>query len=396
LEGGKKKIFYDKCPFIWKKYASQGYLTVYGEDAPWMGIFNYLKKGFKSQPTDYYLRPLTNELDKKLGSLKMTNAKLCYGPRLGFAVVLNYLKSIVSVNSPGHPYFAFIWATSLFHDNGILPQLGDDLLLEYLQWMESEGHLENTILILMSDHGMRFGNLRATKQGKFEERLPFVHFVFPSWFRRKYATAVDNLKRNANRLTTPFDIYETLNDLVDLDSLEKVNKTWNEENIPRGISLFEPIPLFRTCDLASIPYQWCTCLTRVVLEVKSAAAQNAAKAFVDLINQSLENTTQCAVLELKSVQSAEEIVMSTKTKFEKVYDVSIETYPGDARFQSTIAQNLESKAWKISDSLSRINMYGNQSHCVGNKELKKVCFCVDLVQNINSSYSFQKVTALSQ
>ena len=36
----------DDCPFIWKNFSSNGYLTAFLEDAPGIAIFNYEKTGF--------------------------------------------------------------------------------------------------------------------------------------------------------------------------------------------------------------------------------------------------------------------------------------------------------------------------------------------------------------
>jgi len=70
---------------------------------------------------------------------------------------------------------------------------------------------------------MRYGPLRNTVQGKLEDRSPFVHLVFPEWFQEKYSTAISVLKSNVNRLTTPHDIYETLEDLLNLTGEEIIS-----------------------------------------------------------------------------------------------------------------------------------------------------------------------------
>lgn len=56
--------------------------------------------------------------------------------------------------------------------------------------------------------------MRNTQQGKQEERLPGFIFVFPPWFEKKYPTAYANFKKNSDRLTTPFDIYSTLKNVL--------------------------------------------------------------------------------------------------------------------------------------------------------------------------------------
>lgn len=70
-----------------------------------------------------------------------------------------------------------------------------------------------------------------------------------------------NFKRNTRRLTTHFDVYETLKDIANLEgdviSNEKVKKRSADlkeraDTLPRGISFFTEIPHDRTCDSAGI------------------------------------------------------------------------------------------------------------------------------------------------
>ena len=44
---------------------------------------------------------------------------------------------------------------------------------------KSKGHLHNTMVILMDDHGIRWGKVRTQVQGKLEERLPFFAILTP-------------------------------------------------------------------------------------------------------------------------------------------------------------------------------------------------------------------------
>lgn len=52
----KEKV--DDCPFMWKNFSENGYLTSYVEDTAHMSSFNYHKYGFMNSPTDYYSRPI--------------------------------------------------------------------------------------------------------------------------------------------------------------------------------------------------------------------------------------------------------------------------------------------------------------------------------------------------
>lgn len=108
------------------------------------------------------------------------------------------------------PKFAFGFHGELSHDSYNLVGVADDDLLEMLKELNESGALNNTILILMADHGHRFAEIRNTIQGKLEERLPFFSFVLPPDFEEKHKTEFNNFKQNTEILTTPFDIYSTL------------------------------------------------------------------------------------------------------------------------------------------------------------------------------------------
>lgn len=61
---------------------------------------------------------------------------------------------------------------------------------------------------------MRWGNIRETFVGWYEERLPFIYIWLPDWFRNENPDAYQALKLNENRLTSPFDLYETFRDIL--------------------------------------------------------------------------------------------------------------------------------------------------------------------------------------
>ena len=64
----------------------------------------------------------------------------------------------------------------------------DNDLVEYLKYLYKSKILDNTIVFLFSDHGSRFGPMRATLQGKLEERLPLQIVSLPKSFVNKYPT----------------------------------------------------------------------------------------------------------------------------------------------------------------------------------------------------------------
>lgn len=332
-----KQSYFDSCPFIWKKFAESGYRTSLAEDAVWMGTFNYEKKGFLHPPTDYYLHPLSLAMAKKVGHETWANAKLCYGPRLAFEVLLDYMVK-TAVTFRDSLYFQFVWANSLFHDYLNNPRLGDELLYLTLEFLRNNGFLNNTAFILLSDHGIRWGSIRSTYQGKIEERMPLAYLTFPSWFRHKYPLAMRNLGKNVLRLTTPFDVYETLLDILRISqgkrirfdrwydsnnddykgggndrkssskrtsSTDRAAHSESDEKLPRGISMFRPIPLRRTCKMAGIEEHWCVCHSMQSVPINSTLVQSGAQFIVQVINGLVrKHGGSCAKLVLFKINEA--------------------------------------------------------------------------------------------
>lgn len=72
-----------------------------------------------------------------------------------------------------------------------------------------------------------------------------------------YPKLMKDFRINANRLTTPYDVYSTLLHLLTINEDKRSMrsaKCCSESN-----SLLEPIDSSRTCKEARIEPQWCTC-----------------------------------------------------------------------------------------------------------------------------------------
>ena len=156
----------------------------------------------------------------------------------------------------------------------------------------------------MADHGARFTDARKTLQGKFEERLPFMSFIFPKSFPMKYMKAIDNLKNNVNRLTTPFDIHSTLSSLANMNKVDYEIKNFTKQ---RNISLFNLIPTQRTCDDLNLEAHWCSCLDWKDIDINADIIQQATNYTINNINQQLLEVKNnlCHQLQLDSIQNAQ-------------------------------------------------------------------------------------------
>jgi hypothetical protein len=220
-----------------------------------------------------------------------------------------------------------------------------------------------------------------------EERQPFLYVIAPEWFQQKYPLAMKNLRRNKRFLTTPFDLHATLEDLANpskclTDSAIRVRarQLIDDPPLPRGISLFLPIPSSRTCDQASIEAHWCTCHERRPLSSTDARAQVAAHFIVESINDIIKSFPQCHKLDLNSITEANLGISNSfifsKSQTNYIYDmtVRIETKPGLGHFEATVRINSHNET-SLTGIISRTNLYGNQSSCIDDFEKKLYCYC---------------------
>ena len=253
--GFKNAKSVDDHPWIWKDLQKSGYVTQWGEDGTAFGTFTYRMMGFYNQPVDHYMRPFYLAEKRFQGN--------CFGSVSSHKLQLDYLKEFIDVYGPERKKFSFLFHSDYSHDSSRLLQNADLDLLHQLQWLNETGVMNNSLVILMSDHGARFTNLRSTEQGKYEERLPFFALRLPSTrsFQKKFPDVQKHLLENSKLLTTPFDIHETMMDVLNYEPESKWRKSsMMARPYPRGLSLFRKMPKDRSCEDASIEPHWCTCM----------------------------------------------------------------------------------------------------------------------------------------
>ncbi|CAG9771746.1 unnamed protein product [Ceutorhynchus assimilis] len=385
--------FVNSYPFIWDDYKRAGYVTAFLEDLPSVGTFTYRLNGFKEVPTDHYMRPyyLAN-----LGEQSKW-PKLCTGEIPRHQVMLNMIKDFFSMYQT-KPKFLFGFHGELSHDDYNLIGAADDDTLDLITELHNSGALNNTVLIVMADHGHRFADVRDTIQGKQEERLPFFSFTFPKWFKQKYPQAYDNFQSNANKLTTPFDIHKTLMDVLHLQNTGVADIVNN-----RAVSLFSQIPLERSCAHAYIEPHWCTCLDWETVSIEipvTHLVMRITDTLVNKINQITESHRRiCEKLSVKQVHGIMKMSpnkdllkfshnadidgfvadLSANLQVDSdLYQIKATLVPGDSIFEASLRhfRDSDQMVLKISD-ISRINMYRSQAWCVEKNlpHLGKYCYC---------------------
>ncbi|XP_030753812.1 uncharacterized protein LOC115880669 isoform X3 [Sitophilus oryzae] len=375
-------VRFDDCSFLWNNFSDKGYATTFGEDCAWMGIFNFVKRGFGKQPVDYYYSPYSWITENAIGNDKDFNCELCLGGRKVYSTALDYVSKVVQTMAiDSQPHFTFFWTVSLSHDYLNYPSLGDSTYYNFFKRLKDDGLIENTVVVFMSDHGIRWGDIRQTYQGQLEERLPFVYIVVPDWIRTEYPKSFANLKRNSRRLTTPFDLHETLKSFLHVESLGKEKVTVDYSS--RSYSLFDEVPANRTCESAEISAHWCTCQQSVDVNVSDASVIEAAQFAVGYMNDQLRGYAQCVKLTLDDILNAR-LLYHTEKEIEKGndlkdYTVTIRTTPGEGVFEATVRVK-NNVFTAVTGTVSRLNLYGKQSSCMTDFHLKLYCYCDSLLK----------------
>ncbi|XP_035223481.1 uncharacterized protein LOC118196175 isoform X2 [Stegodyphus dumicola] len=378
--GLNESIDIDEWPLITKAYSSQGYATLWAEDMHKYALFNYFIKGFRHPPTHHYLRPFWIAVEQS--PLNKESSSMCYGRTPRHVLQIEYVRRFVSTyKKKSIPFFGFSFLAELSHDTLPLISAADGHIEEFLKFLNDEGFLENTVLIVFSDHGHRFDNIRKTPIGAIEERMPFFSIRIPNYISSLQPEILENLWVNSGRLVVPFDIHATLMDILEFAVTGRPLGQSKPPEGDLGQSLFVEVPPDRTCINASVPDHYCVCEIASAIPVTDTTARSAAKATIDRINAMLHGEgpyikEKCATLVLAAIRSAhilrkaeEEATPSPSTKVR----IIIEAKPSKGIFEATVS--VADDVAEVLGDISRINTFGSQSNCIRHWTLRKYCFC---------------------
>ncbi|KAJ8968396.1 hypothetical protein NQ317_007789 [Molorchus minor] len=381
----------DNCShFIWKVFKEYGYSTAYAEDTPTIATFNGIKTGFIHPPTDYYFRPYflaANQLSAKYLCLRAH----CTGSEKTGIRMQNLIKTFLSTTKDRTPAFGLFWMNAFSHEDVNCPSSMDDDFLEYFQELQKDGHLEDTIVIFFSDHGFRFGNIRLTHTGWMEERLPFIYVWIPEKFRLAHQEEYKHLQQNSERLTTPYDLYMTLQHILHLSNNSFVQSP--SQGCLECQSLLKPVPLSRTCSQCGIPQAYCTCSTYEQINKNEPIVLEASKYFIGRLNEKVQSygnaSRGCSVYFLNKVSHARSLVI--KSKSEQNVMVVVETNP-EAIFEATVKVTYD-KYYNSTFSLlevNRLDRYAPKTFCVKDSPVQIYCYCKSLLKQLTNIFCNNK------
>ncbi|KAH3830323.1 hypothetical protein DPMN_103564 [Dreissena polymorpha] len=400
------KDFADSIPLIWKEDCTARTATAFIEDCPGISIFNYLKPGFYKQPSEYYFRSF-EVARRKFKPMMFTSlgedSGDCYGKKNLFVLMKEYFKGFLKVYRDKRK-FALFWATHVGHDYVNHVRLIDESLLEMLQWMKREINMENIMLIFLGDHGFRMGGLALTHIGRKENNNPALIIHVP----KQLKINVENiLLQNTARLVSHYDIYQTMYDILSYKHIPPPQYMDVQDTLVRR-NILNPIPIERTCSDAGVPAEYCTCYEDISVGTNSSICLELGRHLVHHINNNiLHNNSQCAGLHLYNISDVSleysdkhvkrqadqgrKSSWNNQTKSEAAeenlyndgrYRMVIFTIPGEASFEGLLDYSSATNGNRIQviGLPSRLNVYGNQSHC-SETVIKSFCYCKDLLND---------------
>ncbi|XP_021376806.1 uncharacterized protein LOC110465364 [Mizuhopecten yessoensis] len=367
--------FYDEYPLIWKDFMRAGYVTLLGQDASSTAVFQYLRKGFKRAPVDYYMRPFVRSLEGT-----NVNRHLCSGNTLVLQSIFDKLTDFIETYHDV-PQFTFTFISNPTHDNPNGLGVVDLPLMRTLTDLNTRGLLNNTVLMIFGDHGSRYGPIRNTFQGRLEENLPAFYVSLPHWFRKEHSDLYENLKANKNKLTSNVDVYATLHDVIELGRGHVTPRVAGKY----GTSLFRDISTNRTCGDLKIPSHFCVCQSLIEnYSTKSQIVKDMSNWLVKKINTNLVNVSHlCSNLTLSTIRhawrsfykSSRKVIINSPSKEEFVIQVTV--IPSNAVFEANV-QYFKQEFILLGDIL-RLNKYAGQSYCVSRHKdalvLERYCYC---------------------
>lgn len=368
------KKWMDNVDFIWNDFAKNGYVRYYGEDRPRIGTFNYMVKGFNKQPIEYWSKPF--ELVSESHRIrKKAVPDSCYGETSSIKVLHNYFLDLLRVNNGKDiPVWGHVHQSHHVHaDFNGLSAVEDD----YLKFFESiidRGLHKNSYMFFFSDHGVRYGDFRQTYVGRVEQHMPFLYVIPPVYLKEKYPEYVSGLETNTHRLTTLYDVYQTMHHLLHIEGKHEKKHVQNSKR--NGQSLFFPISAERNCSTAPLLPIECLCATNKKISKNSKIVQNGAEFAVENMNNRIKafnKSKVCLRLSLQLVMESTQL-SKNENKFIKIL-LTILVKPSKGILEVLIGYTHDTKQYSLLSDFDRINEYGNESHCVNDREIKSICYC---------------------
>ncbi|KAF9971386.1 hypothetical protein BGZ73_005698 [Actinomortierella ambigua] len=175
--------------------------------------------------------------------------------------------SFMDAHSPGHHSISFDARFADFMESLLLGKDGNEPLLS-----------PRSTLVIMADHGLHYGPEYYSFSGFLHHHIPPLFMAVPRKTLADYPDFARNLEDNQERIVSHLDLHQTFNHLAYGDqgpdvTAEEMALFLHQPDFrqrfhpqapaghsfaqEKGMSLFLPIDIHRSCFAAGIPNDWC-------------------------------------------------------------------------------------------------------------------------------------------
>lgn len=161
---------------IFQEYNKEGYITIDLEMAGDYGERFYLKSVKNITSFDHSLHILSYQ--KEYMNRRYSSKSRCLGKKQIHQYGFEYIKKASQYyHKQNQPFFIF-QSFMDSHDGSFssTPRLDNDIV-DLFSYLHNNTIMEDTIIILCSDHGMHYGRYYKTKFGRIDHKLPLLSFV---------------------------------------------------------------------------------------------------------------------------------------------------------------------------------------------------------------------------
>ena len=183
----------------------------------------------------------------------------CIGSTLAADHAITFVEQFIARQTEdGKPWAAFLSLVDSHEDSMTLAGVLDAPISRFLSTVLA-ARSQDTVVMLVSDHGMHYGPYFSTYDGQREHRRPPLHIWLPPNAADDLASLElmrATMAANTAQVTTPLDVYATITDLLRLDANDGTTNT--DAASGPGVSLTRHrISPARSCAEAHIPVQYC-------------------------------------------------------------------------------------------------------------------------------------------
>jgi hypothetical protein len=388
--------------FILRKFYELGYLTSYNVDKNAESSRGHLFD--KNGPISVDFTNFWLLYDKIVGSKLCLNGKHTFETQQ--QLILSFMDKMNDPVNTNTSYFSLNYFNYYFGGETLsYPDQMDREFKDMLEIFEKSGYLDNTLLVVFSDRGsMTSRYSMQSSNGRYESFSPFLSLRLPkSFLGSEY---YKNAAQNKNKLISHFDLHKTLQHFYYMNKNSKLSSRadLNEQSVRKcrnkfkrghGISLFEIIPVNRSCADALIPENVCACNKKFekirnelefYLEARLSYIE-VAKYVTELLNykiSSLGNT--CRAFKLQSIVSVQKVTLLENSKIIEIYySFAVSFQPDNAVFEAEISINkTQENSFKLRGKILRISKYdSNKYSCVSDTNFAGFCLCRFFIKKLD-------------